>query len=158
PALACLLLGTAPLWFLAALAMYGSRAAGSRNFRLDLPLKMLVPLGGSLMDLEARLRYPQWTEGQKLVMISEAVPDAAAQVAAVARQVRHREQRLGRATGWRIRWVRGPLLGLEPHAIFRLGIGTRPGREPLDAEELPRVDRHEVAHCVITSLNHRTSE
>ncbi len=67
------------------------------------------------------------------------------------RHVRALEARLGRTTTGTVHWVRGPLLGIERHAVFGLCMGTRPGEAPPDAEGLCATDRHEVAHCVLTS-------
>ena len=157
-ALACILLGAAPLWFMTGHAMYGLVIAFGRNLRFDLPLKMLVPLGGSLMDIEARIRYPQWTTGEKVTMISIPVANARERVAAMDGHVRQLEKRLGRTTAWPIRWVRGPLLGLDGKAPFSVCMGSRPHDAELGTDGLAAVDRHEVAHCVITSLNSYESD
>jgi hypothetical protein len=149
-ALACIFLGLAPLWVMAAHGTYGFESAVARSLRLDLPMKMLVPLGGSLMDLEARVRYPQWTVGEKVVMISTPVADAREQVIAMDRHVRQLETRLGRQSTWQTYWARGPLVGFEGRAMFSLCMGSRPCGQ-VDAEGLASLDRHEVAHAVATS-------
>ncbi len=104
------------------------------------------------MDLEARLRYPQRTYGEKVVMIAPPMPDAQAraQVAAMDKHIHALEARLGRPATGTVHWVRGPLLGREGAAIIGLCLGSRPGEAP-DAEGLSSLDRHEVAHCVLTS-------
>jgi hypothetical protein len=151
-AFSCLLLGTAPLLFLAGHGLYGLRISYGREIPQNLPLKLLIPLGESLMDLEARFRYPIRTAGEKVVMISTPVADAGAQVAAMDRHVRALEARLGRTTPGTIHWVRGPLLGVQGgHAVFGLCLGTLPASGPVDAEALSALDRHEVAHCVLNS-------
>ena len=66
--------------------------------------------------------------------------------------------RLGRTTAWPIRWVRGPLFGLEGKAAFSVCMGSRPGEAEASADGLSTLDRHEVAHCVITSLNSPESD
>ena len=106
------------------------------------------------MDLEARFVYPQRTAGEKVVMISAPMPEAEAraQVAAMDRHVGALEARLGRKIRGTIHWVRGPLFGIGRHAIIGLCLGTWPGEESPDAEGLCTTDRHEVAHCVLTSL------
>ncbi len=104
------------------------------------------------MDLDARFVYPRRTAGEKVVMISTPMPEEArAQVAAMDRHVRALEARLGRTTRGTIHWVRGPLLGIERHAMIGLCLGSRLGQEAADAEGLAHADRHEVAHCVLTS-------
>ncbi len=152
-ALACRLIGTAPLWFLAGSFLYGLALGSGRKVPLTHAVKMLAPLAESVMDLEARFRYQQRTAGEKVVMISEPMPEAEAraQVAAMDRHIRALEARLGRPTAGTVHWARGPLLGIENRAIFGLCMGSRPGEARADAEGLAEVDRHEVAHCVLTS-------
>jgi hypothetical protein len=152
-ALACLLIGAAPLWFLAGFFLYGVAAGTGRMVRYTLALRLLAPLAESVMDLEARLRYPQRTYGEMVIMISPPMPEAQAraQVAAMDRHIRALDERLGRQTTKTVRWVRGPLLGMRAKAIVGLCIGSRPGEELADAEGLVSLDRHEVAHCVLTS-------
>jgi hypothetical protein len=152
-ALSCLLLGAAPLWFLAGFFLYGLAVGTGRKVPLNPAIKLLAPLAESLMDLDARFVYPRRTAGEKVVMISAPMPDAEAraQVAAMDRHVRALETRLGRPTKGTIHWVRGPLLGIERHAVFGLCMGSRPGQEASDAEGLGATDRHEVAHCMLTS-------
>src|SRR5262249_32520687 len=113
---------------------------------------LLAPLAQSLLDLDARLEYPQRTIGEKVVMISAPMPeaDARAQVAAMDRHVGALEARLNRKIPGRIHWVRGPLFGIGRRAVVGMCMGTRPGDESPDAEGLCTTDRHEVAHCVLT--------
>ncbi len=74
------------------------------------------------------------------------------------RHVRQLETRIGRTTAWPIRWVRGPILGLDGRAAFSICMGSRPGDAGVGADGLATVDRHEVAHCVITSLDSAESD
>jgi hypothetical protein len=152
-AVSCLLIGATPLWFLTGYFLYGLSVGQGRNIPLTLAVKLLGPLGESVMDLDARFRYPQRTVGEKVVMLSAPLPeaDARAQVAAMDRHIRALMARLGRPTQGTIHWARGPLLGIERHAVIGLCMGSRPGEEPPDAEGLCTTDRHEVAHCVLTS-------
>jgi hypothetical protein len=152
-AVSCLLIGAAPLWFLAGYLLFGLSVGQGRNIPLNLAVKLLGPLGESAMDLEARFRYPQRTAGEKVVMLSAPMPEAQAraQVAAMDRHIRALEGRLGRPTQGTIHWARGPLFGIDRHAVIGLCLGSRPGEDPPDAEGLAGVDRHEVAHCVLTS-------
>jgi hypothetical protein len=152
-ALACLLIGAVPLWFLAGHFLYGLAIGTGRKLTLTPAVKLLIPLAESLMDLEARFRYPQRTYGEKVVMISAPMPEAQAraQVAAMDRHVRALEARLGRPTQGIVHWTRGPLLGMQGKAVMGICMGTTPGEAPADAEGLCANDRHEVAHCVLTS-------
>jgi len=150
-ALACLLLGTAPVLAFTGHALYGLRGGYGRSFDVNYPVILLIPLGESVMDLEARVRYPLRTPGEKVVMISGPLDAASAraQVAAMDRHVRALEARLGRTMPGRVHWVRGPLLGMERRALFALCLGSKPGEHSAVADGLAMLDRHEVAHCVI---------
>ncbi len=148
-AFACLLLGAAPLLFLAGHLLYGVSLAYQAYLPQNLAIKLLIPLCESLMDLEARFCYPERTTGEKVVMISAPTPDAAKQVAAMDRHIRALEARLDRPVWGRTHWVRGPLLGQQGKAVAGLCLGSRPGEGTPDAEGLDYLDRHEVAHCVL---------
>jgi hypothetical protein len=148
-ALACLLLGAAPILFLAGHLLFGLSFLYQRYMPENLVLKLLIPLCASLIDLEARFYYPQRTIGEKVVMISAPTPDAARQVEAMDRHVRAMEARLGRPVWGRTHWVRGSLQGMDANAIVGLCPGNPPGVGAPDADGLTDVDRHEVAHCVI---------
>jgi hypothetical protein len=113
----CLLLGTAPLEFLAGHGLYALEAGYGRTFDDNLPVILLAPFGESLMDFEARFHYPVRTRGEKVVMISQVVPGADGQVAAMDRHSRAMEERLHRRIAGRIHSVRGPLLYMEGRAV-----------------------------------------
>ncbi len=151
-ALACLLVGVAPLWFLAGFFLYGLAVVSGRRLPINVATRLLAPLALSLLDLDARFVYPQRTAGEKVVMISAPMPeaDARAQVAAMDRHVGALEARLNRKIPGRIHWVRGPMFGIGSRAIIGMCMGTRPGDESPDAEGLCTTDRHEIAHCVLT--------
>ena len=153
-ALSWLLIGAAPLWFVAGHFVYGAAVGLGRNHPPDSLLRPLVSLGDALMDLEARIRYPEWTYGEKVVMMSAPMPDAQAraQVAAMDRHIRALEARLGRPTAWTVRWARGPILREQGKAHRGLGVGSVPGEGRPDAEDLAPTDRHEVAHAMIASF------
>jgi len=151
-ALSRLLLGCAPLWLFAGHVIYALDAGFSRHERIDMPINLLIPLLGSLTDLEARIRYPERTVGRKVIMISAPSRDAREQVAAMDRHIEHLEARLGRAVRGRIRWVRGPLFGKAGYAIFDLCTGSSSESAKADGAGLDRLDQHEAAHCAITSL------
>lgn len=150
----------APLWFLAGHFVHGAAAGSGRNHPPDRLLRPLVPLGDAVMDVEARLRYPLWTNGEKVVMISAPIPEARAraEVAAMDRHVRSLEARLERPAGWAVRWVRGPILGDWGKAHRGLVLGCPPGEGRPDADGLDPTDRHEVAHGVIASLCPQSSD
>jgi hypothetical protein len=152
-ALACLLIGVAPLLFFAGYFLWGLKAGYGRQIELNVPLKMLVPFGESVFDLLARFVYPVRTEGETVVMIAKPTPLARRQVDAMDRHVKTLWKRLGdRSTTRRVHWVRGPLLGLEGKAIYDICMGSPVDEPSVDAVGLSRVDRHEVAHCVLSSF------
>ncbi len=152
--LAILLLGLPPLGFLAGHLMYGFGTAYGRQLELNLPLRVLVPLGESLLDLAVRFPYPRRTEGDRVVMISKPVENANAQVAAMDRHIRALEARLGRTGTRRVHWVRGPVLGLQGRAILGMCMGSpsEGSWETPDEEGLRTLDRHEVAHVVLNQF------
>ena len=149
-ALTLLMLGAAPLWFMSAHIVYGLKAAFTRQINHDLLLDLLIPLGESVFDLEARFRYPARTEGSKVVMISTPFALAREQVEAMDRHVREIEARLGVTNSARVHWMRGPILGMQGKAIFGLCMGSEPAKKVMNnGGSLDYLDRHEVAHCVI---------
>jgi hypothetical protein len=147
-----LLVGTAPLWFVAGHVAYGLESFYGRDVSLSYALRTLVPLGESLMDLEARIRYPVRTTGARVVMISPPVDDAAEQVAAMDTHVCQLERRIGRPLDKPVHWVRGPLFGIQGKAIIGLCMGSRPEESKWRGRQLDPLDRHEVAHCVINMI------
>jgi hypothetical protein len=157
-ALTCLLLGFAPLGFTTGHILYGLKIGQGRQITRTLPIRLLIPFGESIFDLEARFRYPVRTLGAKVVMISKPDNHEQEQVAAMDRHVRALEARLGRPMIGKVHWARGPLFGMQGKAIFGLCMGSRAGENPLDSEGLTELDRHEVAHCVITSLCNAASD
>jgi hypothetical protein len=153
-ALCCLLLGLAPLGFLTGHFMYGFRLGFGRQLDLNLPLKALIPLGDSILDLIAGFSYPKRTVGERVVMISAPLPEQTArqQVAMMDRHVRELQSRLGRTSKRRVYWVRGPVMGLQGKAIDSLCLGSRQDEHPPDFEGLTTLDRHEVGHVVLSQF------
>ncbi len=149
-AVAALLVGTAPFWFLAGHILMAARSAIDRRVPPGWPTKLFLPLGRPFVDLEARWFYPQRTRGQWVTMAGPPTADARAQVVAMDRHVEAVLARLGQSGTWPILWYRGPVLGIGRCAIYDMAFGSPLGREPQGADGLSETDRHEVAHCVIT--------
>ena len=149
-ALASLLLGTAPLWFLVGHVLLAMRPGFDRHVPPGWPSKILFPLARPLADLEARWFYPERTPGKWVTMVGARAKDARAQVAAMDRHVDALLARLDQPATWPIVWYRGSLLGLKVCAIYDMALGSEVGRFPPGADGLVNMDRHEVAHCVIT--------
>ncbi len=149
-ALASLLVGTAPLWFCVGHVLMAMRPAFDRHVPPGWPSKILFPLARPLADLEARWFYPERTPGKWVTMVGARTKDARPQVSAMDRHVDALLARLGQPATWPIVWYRGALLGLKVCAIYDMALGSEVGRFPPGADGLTNMDRHEVAHCVIT--------
>ena len=148
-ALAGLLVGTAPFWFLAGHILMAMRPAFDRHVPPGWPSKVFSPLARPLVDLEARWFYPERTPGKWVTMVGAKASDARAQVAAMDRHVEASLARLDHSATWPIVWFRGPLFGLRQCAIYDMAIGSEVGQSRRGADGLTDGDRHEVAHCVI---------
>jgi hypothetical protein len=149
-ALAGLLVGTAPFWFLAGHILMAMRPAFDRHVPPGWPSKILAPLARPLADLEARLFYPERTRGKWVTMVGATAKDARAMVAAMDQHVEASLARLNQTATWPIVWYRGPLFGLQTCAVYDMAIGSPVGLYVRGADGLTDQDRHEVAHCVIT--------
>jgi hypothetical protein len=148
-ALAGLLVGTAPFWFLAGHILMAMRPAFDRHVPPGWPSKVFLPLGRPLADLEARWFYPERTAGEWVTMVGAPAADAQSQVAAMDRHIEASLARLAQSATWPIVWYRGPLLGLQRFAVHDMAIGSAVGAYKRGADGLTELDRHEVAHCVI---------
>ncbi|MHB1559601.1 MAG: hypothetical protein ACYC61_19305 [Isosphaeraceae bacterium] len=134
-----LLIGAAPLWFLGGHFFHGYAAGAGRNMVPDPLLKLLTPRGDAVMDVDARFRYPMRTHGSRVVMISTPMPEewVRARVAAMDRQIRMLEGRLGRTIGWTVHWLRGPILGNQGRTHGGMSLGSLPGEGGPDVEPGP---------------------
>ena len=83
-------------------------------------------------------------------MVGAKAGDARALVAAMDRHVEASLARLDQSATWPIVWYRGPIFGLRQCAIYDMAIGSEVGLYQRGADGLTDLDRHEVAHCVIT--------
>ena len=149
-ALAALLVGTAPLWFVVGHVLMAIRPVFDRKVPPGWPSRVLLPPGRSLADLQGRWSYPERTPGKWVTMVGARAEDAHAQVAAMDRHVEALLARLDQPATWPIVWYRGPLLGVRRCAIYDMAIGSEVGQDQRGADGLTDLDRHEVAHCVIT--------
>ncbi len=149
-ALAGLLVGTAPFWFLAGHILMAVRPAFNRHIPPGWPSKIFSPLARPLVDLETRWFYPVRTPGKWVTMVGAKASDARVLVAAMDRHVESALSRLDQSATWPIVWYRGPIFGLRQCAIYDMAIGSEVGQSQRGADGLTDLDRHEVAHCVIT--------
>ena len=149
-ALVGLLVGTAPLWFLLGHILMAMRPAFDRHVPPGWSYKILWPLARPLADLEARWFYPERTPGKWVTMVGARANDAQAQVDAMDRHVERSLARLDQSATWPIVWYRGLLFGLRGFAVYDMAIGSEGGPGQREVDGLTRLDRHEIAHCVIT--------
>jgi hypothetical protein len=149
-ALVGLLVGTAPLWFLVGHILMAMRPAFNRHVPPGWPSKILWPLARPVADLEARWFYPERTQGKWVTMVGAQAKDARALVAAMDRHVEASLARLDQSATWPIVWYRGPLFGVQGRAVYDMAIGSEVGQQQRGADGLTDLDRHEIAHCVIT--------
>ena len=157
-ALAGLLVGTAPFWFLAGHILMAIRPAFDRHVPPRWPSRVLEPLARPLVDLGARWFYPERTEGKWVTMVGEKAEDARAQVAAMDRHIEASLARLDQSATWPIVWYRGPLFGLQRCAIYDMAIGSDVDHYQRGADRMTDQDRHEVAHCVLTGTETARSD
>jgi hypothetical protein len=105
----------------------------------------------SIMDAEARWKYPRWTYGRHVVLIDDGKTPHADRL---VDQMDAHIERMGAllhqpVPSQRARWVLGELVGQRGRAILAWAIcDPAPDHSP----ELNDIDRHEMAHVVITTL------
>jgi hypothetical protein len=116
-------------------------------------LRIMLPLAASFLDLDAKIRYPERTEGRKVVMIHDGIANAEKQVEAMDRHVERMEHLLGRQADGKVHWVRGELLGLGQLPLWGIALGSKPGKRLPGPDGLTMLDRHEVAHWMIDQFS-----
>jgi hypothetical protein len=145
------LLGTTPLlWFFAFATTLYIDANGRQPLVLDTPLRLAAAWSCSFFDLEARLRYPRWTLGKQTVLIDAGQSPAPESLVSqmdehIASMTNLLEQQ---PLSTQVAWVRGSIFGMEGRANGSWAICNADG----SADQLDRLDRHEVAHSMITML------
>ena len=149
-ALASLLVGTMPLWIVVGHVLLAMRPAFNRHVPPEWPSKVLLTPGRSLADLQARWFYPERTPGKRVTMVGARPRTPAPRwprwtgtskpcwPASIG-------ERRGRSSG-----VGGRSSAWGRCAIYDMAIGSEFGQFERDADGLSNLDRHEVAHCVIT--------
>jgi hypothetical protein len=148
-----MLIALAPVFLTAQFAAYAIDQHRRRNVPFNVPMKLAVMAGCSLMELEAMHLYPRRLESARIVMFFNdgAVPEPQRDLEEMDRHVARLEECTGSPVRAKIYWVRGPLLGLRNLAYQGLALGSWEGRAgPLD--------RHELAHAVLYQLHTPNSE
>jgi hypothetical protein len=104
----------------------------------------------TIFDIEARWRYPSWTRGRHAVLIDDGRAESPEKlVAEMDRHIEAMADLLGQAVpNDEFLWVRGSIFGFNGRAIHLWAI-CAPASDPA---EIVYVDRHEVAHTLITAL------
>ncbi len=149
-ALAVLLLGTAPFWFLTGHVLLAIQPMLDRHAAPGWSSRVFLPLARPLADLEACWYYPERMRGKWVTMVGSKADDARAQVSAMDRHVEASLARLDKSETWPITWYRGALFGMQYCAVYDMAFGTYVGVNQRGADGLTEHDRHEVAHCLIT--------
>jgi hypothetical protein len=118
---------------------------------LDAPTRVAGVWASSIMEIEARRRYARWTRGRHVVLLDDGqTPSAEKLVAEMDHHIRAMADLLGQPVpSTEILWVRGPLFGVRGGAIYYWSICAHEDAP----DELTHLDRHEVAHSLITAIS-----
>ncbi len=150
-AIGWLLVGATPLVWLGAYFTNLSIVVITRDpIALNTPLRVTVTWASSVLDLEARWRYPRWIHGQHAVLMDAGLtPNAARLVSEMDDHLEAMAKLLGQSgPDYEFPWVRGSLLWFNGRAIFLWALC---GHDDNPAE-LTHLDRHENAHTLMTAL------
>jgi hypothetical protein len=155
-AIGWLLLGaTPPVWIGAHVAYLLTAAHAKAPLVIDAPARVTAVWASSLFDIEARCRYPGRTRGRHATLIDDGSPPHPEKlVADMDRHIEAMAKLLGQPVpDMEFFWVRGTIFGFSGRAMCLWAIcwnyslsGEKPG-------DLSYVDRHEVAHTLITALS-----
>ena len=146
-----LLIGVTPIFWVGGYLFQLNLSAQAREpLRLNKPFRVAVVWGSSVMDLEARRKYSRWIYGRHAVLMDKGqTPNAKRLVTEMDEHIEAMAGLLGQPVPDKeFPWVRGSLFGQNGRAVFRwalCGHSEDPG-------ELTYLDRHEVAHTLITAL------
>jgi hypothetical protein len=151
-AAAATLLGTTPIvWCSLFLLNLYLENQNRKPTPMNTPTRIAAFWVESAGDVDARWRYPRWTRGKHVILHDDGQSPAPENL--VAQMDEHIEQmaiRLHAAVPNHIaRWVRGPLLFMRGRAIISWAICDDNNQ---DLVNLTSLDRHEVAHVLITAL------
>lgn len=152
PALGWLLLGATPLvWIGSYMTDLSIRGEIREAIVANAPLRIVMTWASSVMDLEARWRYSRWTHGRYAVLIDHGQTEGAERlVAEMDDHIRSMAALLGQQVpSCEFPWVRGPLVGVNAKAVLLWALCGQAD----NLSELTRLDRHEVAHTLITALS-----
>ncbi|MHC4399982.1 MAG: hypothetical protein ACYTG0_09905 [Planctomycetota bacterium] len=147
-----LLVGATPLvWTGAYLTELVIDAHIKARRSLNAPVRVAGVWVSTMFDIEARWRYPRWTRGRHAVLMDDGQTLSPEKlVAEMDNHIQAMADLLGQPVpSTEFPWVRGPLFGLDGQAVYHWALC---GHEE-DPGELTHLDRHEVAHALITALS-----
>lgn len=145
-----LLVGATPVvWIGGYLAFQAQVESGHRG--PTAPLRVAFLWVSTMADVEARWSYPRRTRGRIAVLIDDGrTPSPEKLVAQMDRHIQAMCDLLGQPVPeGELPWVRGSFLGFNRVAISSWAFCG----QDKDPGELTRLDRHEVAHTLITVLS-----
>jgi hypothetical protein len=146
-----LLVGATPIIWISALLTDARIRTDNRHAVYSPPVRVATVWVSSIFEIYARLCYPQWTHGRHTVLIDDGtITHPERLVADMDRHIRAMSDLLGQSVpAMEIAWVRGPLFRFKGKAILCWAFT---GRNE-DPNNLTSLDRHEVAHTLITALS-----
>jgi hypothetical protein len=150
-ALGWLLVGVTPLvWMGTYMTDLGLRQSVREPIAFGAPVRTIMVWASSVMDFEARIHYPRWTYGRYAILLDRGeTPEASRLVAEMDTHIESMATLLGQQVPHcKYPWVRGPLVGRSGIAVGLWALCD----DPTAPGELTYLDRHEVAHTLITSL------
>ena len=156
-AIGWLLIGATPLvWIVAYVGQLMIDANQRVPMWIGTPARVTAVCVSSFFAIEARCRYSTWTRGRYAVLIDDGhSPKPEKLVAEMDRHIEAMAQRLGQPVPQvDFLWVRGSIFGFTGKTIYLWAICGDIHRWPWETPaNLCYVDRHEVAHALITALS-----
>ncbi|HEY4313523.1 MAG TPA: hypothetical protein VGN12_28990 [Pirellulales bacterium] len=146
-----------PLWLFAMPFMAARRQWDERQAPHGAAGQIVIVAAASLMEGQAAYIFPQHLETERLVMFYRDVSRPDADAAAMDQHVAELEKKIGHALRGKVHWVRGSLLGQNKCSFLGLALGST--ASPSDwARTEGNLDRHELAHAVITQQRPVTAD
>jgi hypothetical protein len=146
------LTGSVPLSLIAAQVILVYMNSLKRYIDLSPTTLVILPVASVAADLEANVRYPVHTTGERVVMHHDGMPDAEEIVREADQHVAKLERLLGQPGRAKIHWVLGSCLGRRNCSFGAFAIC-----EPHTTKGLSQLDRHELAHATINQFLESTS-
>ena len=109
---------------------------------------MVIVTAATLMEGQAACFYPHRLETERLIMFYHDLSHPELDAEIMDRHVAQLETKVGHSLRSRIHWVRGSLIGQGNISFLGLALGS--AESPDWAQRQGHLDRHELAHAVIT--------